>query len=304
MTNGIVEWLSENGAYEYYFGKLQRLLADMEYTFTRKNASVFYKNFQILNLEIYGRQLYLIEVDKKNYTSKQSIIQNKLYHEYYVFFKLRRCAFKVLQVNIVLLEEYIYRVRTKIDVGFERYIQLINKEMLTIENSGYLKIEIDNAFSLLELNELLESYNRLYSLIDILLENGYDNVSEENVKYLENNHSLILESISIGSKGDLFTVGKETVLMLIKSLLSIAFENDRQVYELKKVELEHEMAQSQLFIQHRQEVEYLISTLDKYMQIKENGTNLSTLPYIQNEITIIIARIEKLQGSNHINLMV
>ena len=23
MTNGIVEWLSENGAYEYYFGKLQ-----------------------------------------------------------------------------------------------------------------------------------------------------------------------------------------------------------------------------------------------------------------------------------------
>ena len=64
------------------------------------------------------------------------------------------------------------------------------------------------------------------------------------------------------------------------------------------------MAQSQLFIQHRQEVEYLISTLDKYMQIKENGTNLSTLPYIQNEITIIIARIEKLQGSNHINLMV
>ena len=304
MTNGIVEWLSENGAYEYYFGKLQRLLADMEYTFTRKNASVFYKNFQILNLEIYGRQLYLIEVDKKNYTSKQSIIQNKLYHEYYEFFKLRRCAFKVLQVNIVLLEEYIYRVRTKIDVGFERYIQLINKEMLTIENSGYLKIEIDNAFSLLELNELLESYNRLYSLIDILLENGYDNVSEENVKYLENNHSLILESISIGSKGDLFTVGKETVLMLIKSLLSIAFENDRQVYELKKVELEHEMAQSQLFIQHRQEVEYLISTLDKYMQIKENGTNLSTLPYIQNEITIIIARIEKLQGSNHVNLMV
>ena len=144
----------------------------------------------------------------------------------------------------------------------------------------------------------------MYSLIDILLENGYDNVSEENVKYLENNHSLILESISIGSKGDLFTVGKETVLMLIKSLLSIAFENDRQVYELKKVELEHEMAQSQLFIQHRQEVEYLISTLDKYMQIKENGTNLSTLPYIQNEITIIIARIEKLQGSNHINLMV
>lgn len=203
-----------------------------------------------------------------------------------------------------MLEEYIYRVRTKIDVGFERYIQLINKEMLTIENSGYLKIEIDNAFSLLELNELLESYNRLYSLIDILLENGYDNVSEENVKHLENNHSLILESISIGSKGDLFTVGKETVLMLIKSLLSIAFENDRQVYELKKVELEHEMAQSQLFIQHRQEVEYLISTLDKYMQIKENGTNLSTLPYIQNEITIIIARIEKLQGSNHINLMV
>lgn len=72
MTNGIVEWLSENGAYEYYFGKLQRLLADMEYTFTRKNASVFYKNFQILNLEIYGRQLYLIEVDKK------IILQNNL----------------------------------------------------------------------------------------------------------------------------------------------------------------------------------------------------------------------------------
>lgn len=298
------KWVMKHNGYDYYIPTFEKLFRDMEFSVFDDKACVIYDKYIILQFCINKKQLYLVDEPISLWNKKNSIIQKKLYHEYIESFELKYHPYKVLQVNIIAIEKYLWKVRSKIDGGFERYEELLVEHNLFLENTGFLKIEVDNAFSVSELNLLLKAYNELYSIIACIWEKGYENICQKSIIDLKESHNMIIESINIGSKGSIFTAGKDIICSIIESLISAALECDKREYERKKAELQLEMTSNQLFMQRREEIFRLIEMLDYYMKQKNNQSNINTLPYIETEILIIIEKIEKLQGSKHINLVV
>lgn len=297
------KWVMEHNGYDYYIGTFDKLFQEMKFKIFEQEAYVIYREYVILQFHIYKKQLYLVDGNNSFFDNTNSIIQRKLHHEYVEYFELSSAPYRVLQLNIIGVQKYVCKVKSKIDAGFKRYSALLTENKLFVENTGFLRIEVDNAFSISELNSLLEAYNQLYSIVACIWEDGYEEISQKNIIDLKEAHNMILESINIGSKGDIFTAGKDIICTLVEALVSAALESDRREYERKKAELELEITSNQLFMQKREDVFRLITMLDYYMNQKSNSLNVRTLPYIENEIMIIIEKIEKLQGSNHINVV-
>lgn len=143
----------------------------MNFVILEQEAYVIYGEYVILQFRINKKQLYLVDDRAVFLDNSNSIIQKKLYREYLEHFELRYAPCRVLQVNI---QNYLYKVRRKIDSGFKRYSELLTENNLFVENTGFLKIEVDNAFSLSELNILLNAYDQLYSIISCVWEEGYE----------------------------------------------------------------------------------------------------------------------------------
>ena len=172
-----------------------------------------------------------------------------------------------------------------------------------INETGFLKIGLNNAFSLEELQELIQSYNRLYSLFYYICQNGTDLINRNNINDISSRYSMVLESIHIGSEGVLVSVGVELIVDIIKSFIKSVYDLNRTEAEKRKKEL-IEKAELAEFVQTRQYIYQLIDILDAYLQKRESGCNPMVMAYIENEINNIVRKIEQLQGTKHIDLAI
>lgn len=131
------------------------------------------------------------------------------------------------------LEHYIETVKRKIKSGFDKYTKLFY-DNFSIHETGFLKIGIDNAFSLEELQELIRSYNKLYSLLYFICQNGTDLIDKDNIDEVCSQYSMILESIHIGSEGVLVSVRVELIVDIIKSFIKSVYDLNRNEAEKKR----------------------------------------------------------------------
>ena len=248
------------------------------------------------------RGIYLVPLNKTNSKVERYFVQEKLFHEYNSFFELKNADYRITQYNMYALIQYIEIVKKKIEAGFERYTKLIY-ENFKINETGFLKIGLNNAFSLEELQELIQSYNRLYSLFYYICQNGTDLINRNNINDISSRYSMVLESIHIGSEGVLVSVGVELIVDIIKSFIKSVYDLNRTEAEKRKKEL-IEKAELAEFVQTRQYIYQLIDILDAYLQKRESGCNPMVMAYIENEINNIVRKIEQLQGTKHIDLAI
>lgn len=299
------EWVLSNGGFEYYISRFDRLLKDISIKIWGDRAYGFYGGYMILEFALYDRQLFLI-LDKEYLKfAKDDVVQKKLFHEYKFFFSLEQNPFKIIQANIFEVEKYINIVILKIDAGFKRYEALLEEQKLTNSNTTFLRIEIDNAFSLSELNELISCYNKLYSLIACVSEIGLEEALKKDKDFLFGSHNMILESIHIGSRGDFITAGIEFIVSLLKEMVNLALESDKREYEKKKAAVELKLSEEKLEFQRAKDVFDLLEMLDYYFEKRNDHSKPSGMHNIlDNEIAYIMQRIESLQGTRHIDIIV
>lgn len=153
------------------------------------------------------------------------------------------------------------------------------------------------------MQELIQSYNRLYSLFYYICQNGTDLINRNNINDISSRYSMVLESIHIGSEGVLVSVGVELIVDIIKSFIKSVYDLNRTEAEKRKKEL-IEKAELAEFVQTRQYIYQLIDILDAYLQKRESGCNPMVMAYIENEINNIVRKIEQLQGTKHIDLAI
>lgn len=303
----LVNWIRENEGYEYYCTpRFMELFRGCKLNFSENNeVQVIYEEYIILQMSIQNRSIYLL-FGKANENDRVRIpIQNKLYHEYNNYFGLLSGYFKITQYNMYALAQYVKRVTRKIDTGFEKYSRLLEKN-IKFESLGYLKIEINNAFSLEELNKLIDAYNRLYSLFYYIWENGIEALEPENpgnVDWVLKKHNMVLESIHIGSEGFLVTVGAGLIVDLLKAFVKAVFEMNKAEADKRRQELVDKASQAE-YMETRQQIFQLINLLDSYLDKRERGCNHGVRVYIENEIDTITRTIEQLQGTTHIDIAV
>lgn len=298
------EWVLWNGGFEYYISRFDRLLKDISIKIFADRAYGFYDGYMILEFALYDRQLFLI-LDKEYLKfAKDDVVQKKLFHEYKYFFLLEQNPFKITQANIFEVEKYINIVIPKVNAGFKRYETLLEEQKLTNSNTTFLRIEIDNAFSLSELNELISCYNKLYSLIACVSEIGLEEALKKDRDFLFSSHNMILESIHIGSRGDFITAGIEYIVSLLKEMVNLALESDKREYEKKKAAVELKISEENLQFQRRKDIFELLKMLDYYFERKNDPSKDPRMHNIlDNEIAYIMQQIEFLQGTRHIDLI-
>lgn len=186
-------------------------------------------------------------------------------------------------------------------MGFEKYSKILEMNIKSTSLSQ-LQIGISNVFSLEELENLIDAYNRLYSLIYYACEHGIDAIDDTNISKVEREYNMVLESIHIGSDGFLASVGAGLIVELVKALISSCYEGNRIEAEKQKNELSKK-AQMEENLQTRQYIFQLINLLDSYLQKREQGCHPGVLTYIECEINTIVTTIEQLQGTSHIDVL-
>lgn len=298
------KWICENEGYDYYLtSRFMSLFWNCEIIYLDNNEiQVIYKNYVILHMFVQNRNINLL-LCKTNKTGDSRIsIQNKLYHEYNDYFELLSACFKITQYNMYALTKYVEGVKRKIDAGFSKYLKLL-EENIKFESSGYLQIGINNAFSLEELKELIDAYNQLYSLFFYVCENGVEEIKQENIETVLYKHNMVLESIHIGSKGLLVSVGVELIVDIVKAFVKSVFELNTIEATKRKQELLHKIEMEE-YMATRQYIFQLIDLLDSYLDKRERGCNNGVMVYVEAEIDTIIRKIEQLQGTKHIDIAV
>lgn len=302
--NILIKWIHENEGYEYYENSrfLSLFLDCAIEKVDNKSVSIIFHDYVILQMQFCRRGIYLVPLNKTNSKVERYFVQEKLFHEYNSFFELKNADYRITQYNMYALIQYIEIVKKKIEAGFERYTKLIY-ENFKINETGFLKIGLNNAFSLEELQELIQSYNRLYSLFYYICQNGTDLINRNNINDISSRYSMVLESIHIGSEGVLVSVGVELIVDIIKSFIKSVYDLNRTEEEKRKKEL-IEKAELAEFVQTRQYIYQLIDILDAYLQKRESGCNPMVMAYIENEINNIVRKIEQLQGTKHIDLAI
>ncbi len=291
-------WLFENNAYEYYATQLEKQMVIFDTIYKNNKAYVSYLGYQIMVFEVRSGSIFLIK-DKANKENK-SFVQKKLDHEYYEMFNLYKDEYKITQYNIFLLHRYIEKVCEKIKCGFERYTSLLDKNKLMNTNLGFLKIGIHNSFSVAELNELINAYNRLYSIIYCICQYGYEEVSQMDLGEVQKSQSMILESINIGSSGFFISVASQVVASAIVALGKALISNDQDEYNNRKEKLKDIAYEESADIGAR--VEVLIQRWDNLVRLKENQRVPEHV--IDQEILRTVNEIASLQGTQHIDMLV
>lgn len=293
------KWIAKYGGHDYYVIQLESTIEKFNVKYDGIYANIFYKQYFIMRLAMDDRSLKLIRETGTKSSESNPIIQKKLYHEYKEYFSLYNEEFKITQLNIYFVHKYIAKVCSKIDSGFERYTELLEKQGLSDNNSGFLKIEINNAFSVAELNELIQSYNNLYSIIYCMCESGYEETLTKEEYEVINAHTMILESIKIGSLGFLASVGSGLVVELVKALVIAALTNDKKQYEERKTELENRAMNDPDFADDK--TFELIQRLEYLIEQREKGKIPAA--YVEQAIFKTMKRIEELQGTTHVDLL-
>lgn len=290
-------WLFENSAYEYYTTQLEKQMGNFDTIYENNRAYVSYMGYEIMVFEVRSGSIFLINDREKS--EKSSFIQKKLEHEYCEMFNLYKCEYKVTQYNIFLLHRYIDKVCEKVEYGFERYTSLLDENKLMNTNLGFLKIGIHNSFSVAELNELIDAYNRLYSIIYCICQYGYDEVAQMDFIEVKKSQSMVLESINIGSSGFFVAVASQVVASAIVALGKALISNDQDEYNNRKQELKNVAYGESAEVGAR--VEILIQRWDNLIRIRENQRVPSHI--IDREILKIADEIARLQGTQHIDIL-
>lgn len=296
------EWVKHNKGYDYYI-KTLRALDDCNVVLRAEgeDAWVYYKNYCIMKLRFFDKKIYIshIPLNKKELNYK-GVVQDKLIHEVNEYFNLYiNKEYTISYANSCIVTEYLKVVFNKIDNGFEKYLKLVYEQGGTVKNDAYLKVKINNAFSLANLYELLSAYNELYSVLFGISEKGIENIDSDNIASIKKQHNLILESIHIASEGAFVSLGSGLIIELIKTIISVIRNGDLQELRLKKAELERQANQS--FLEEREMIFRLIQLLDRYDNMVSSNSRFT--PYIMEEIQTIVRKIEELQGTKHIDIL-
>lgn len=191
----------------------------------------------------------------------------------------------------------------KINNGFNRYSELLIKQDIEDENAGFLKVDINNAFSITELNELLEAYNDLYALLYYACINGIESMSSLQIDDMREKPNMIVESIHVGSYGFLMAVGEAVIVELLKEAILALLNGKDSIAEERKQELIAK-AEADKKIRTNQTIMQLIDELNSVLERKANGGNQITQCYLENQMRMLMNTIERLQGTKHIDYVV
>lgn len=300
-TNELSKWIEQNNGFGYYLNN--RFLGvfnncEIRYMSSNRHIIVLYGEYIILDLVIENRSIVL---GYEKSIRSMDLVQKKLISEYIRFFGLKQKSFRITQYNMFAFLQYMETVRRKIDVGFEKYSKLLEKNIKTT-SLGQLQIGISNVFSLEELEKLIDAYNRLYSIIYYACEHGIDGITANNIYGVEREYNMVLESIHIGSDGWLASVGAGLIVEIVKAFVTSIYEGNRGEAERRKNELT-QRAQMEADLEMRQYIFELINLLDSYLQKREQGCHPGVLSYIECEINTIVTTIEQLQGTSHIDVL-
>lgn len=293
------DWLALNDAYYYYLSYLEKRLDGCDVLYDGAYATVVWSGYTIARLFVSYGSIYLV-MPKEIVDAPNGVVQRKLMHEYWEAFDLGYGDYKLTQQNVIVLDRYAEKAKKKITAGFAKYTKLMKERKLEENNSAYLKISIDNAFSVSELNRLISAYNELYSLMYCVCEYGYEEVEKMDMKNVINSHSMVLESISIGSSGFLVSVLSQVVATGIIALGKALLEDDKAGYEQKKQEL--------LDIANNEKPDdgarilTLAQRLDNWKRLQESGRVPNDV--IEREVKRIMEEIADLQGTPRLDLYV
>lgn len=296
----IREWMNENEVYSYYLNHLYPYIRE-EKGFTYYGSGnclqLFYSDYLVAEFFARNKRMFLQPFSFKN----ADFVSAKLRHEYdKKFFDIQEVekTFPLKEVNLLYFLQYLDVVKGKIDNGFEKYIELFGSRNL--ENIGYLNINIDNAFSLQTLPELINLYNELYQVVfGILRQANSEIISEE---YF----TPVVESIHMASKGDIVVAGIKTVLAIVDELISglldltLSFEE----YEIRRQRLENERRVAQAAPEVMQAISDLIIELDRISNVYRNTQDEHVRGFSRQHIYELRERIYILQGGVHVNYFV
>lgn len=291
------QWLAKNDAHFYYLVFLEKKLEGCTVEYGDNDAYIMCKGYIISRFVFCGQSIYLT-MPKEKIKSNYGVVQNKLLHEYLEAFSLDIEDFKLTQQNFIVYDRYFKKARKKIDAGFDKYMKLMDERKLEESNSAYLKICIDNAFSVTELNTLISAYNQLYSLVYCICEYGCDEVEYMDMKEVLNKHSMVLESISIGSTGFWVSVLEQVVAAGIVAICKGLLGNSDSEYAAKKQELIDLARRESEDVGEK--VYRLTVRLDGLLRMKEAGRVPNSV--LDTQINSLYDEISRLQGTPHIDI--
>ncbi len=305
MENIIVDikdWIIENDGYYYYETQLSNCFKyGFETEIIDNVAFVYRRNYQILAMVIEDRSVFLIPELK---VSKKNAIQKKLFHEYCEAFELYGAKtiqkYRLTQYNFFWLYRYLEKECNKIDYGFDKYTKLLSEQELSEDNTGFIKIHVHNSFSIAELNNLLSSYNKLYSLLSKVLEVGIEETERLDVNEVETSKSMVLESISLASEGFFIAVLSQVVAAAIIALGKALLDGDKEAYEAQKNNVINKANNEGPDVGAR--ATELLIRMDNLLRLKESGRVPTSM--VEYEINRIIEEIKPLQGLTTIDYLI
>ncbi len=311
---GIQEWLFRNHAYKFNFRLFHWVPENDAFQFRELDYNrglIYYREHIIMELLANERRIYLAYDFISDYVDKNSQIDSKLKHEYRKLINYRSkgkskdlVKYPLNSENMYMLWDYVYDVQTKIDSGFEKYFDVLENEGLRrSEDVGYLEIEISNYYSFEKLGEMLKCYNELYSLLHFVLTRSPEKVDEDIESY-DKNKSMVVESINVASDGILVAVGVGLIVEAIKSLIMYVLSPraEREEYEKRRADVNNRINDNS-FLRKEQEIYDTLVTLDRYYYQLEQCHN-KTRYHIEQRVKELVHRIEELQGTNRVNLLV
>lgn len=312
----LIDWLSVNGAYDYYAKEFKRY---HKVTFISSGDTIYciYEGYFIFRMQYKQRQLFLkaqkdvpYEIDNLGYSETLLIkrerneapehqVQRKLFNEYNKFFFTEKDHERRLtRDNFVELDKYTEKVCHKIDRGFDRYTSLISSLGVPSTDVTSLEIKVDNAFTLSELIELLDNYNKLYSAVWVIHNEGIEKAYSMDPKMLFSAHELVLESIHIGSAGSIITNGAKEILGIAETLIDINYKVKHDERQLVKDDYDILIAQEQLTQEQANTTKALAGNLNYLDEQMQNATNPRVRNILDNMLNDTITVINDRRGNS------
>ena len=308
------DWFDHHDVYKYYYKILRLLNEDNGFQFTELENSfgiLSYKGYRILEVSTFNKRINLEYNNIIGSVNELDPVENKLKHEYKKFLiqnkfvKEKEIFFPITNENLYVVMRYISKVCNKIDVGFKQYFDVLEEEGLSsVSQTSYLEIEISNYYSFGKLGDLLDSYNQLYSLLNFILERDAEDIDRNCKNYKQYQRSMVVESIQVASDGLLVAVGTDIIVELIKGLVKYIMkpELDKSEYAKRRKAIDEELS-TRDFINLHNEIFDVLTLLDQFHH-QFDKCNDSTRVYIKNEIEVLTNKIETLQGTKHVNLLI
>ena len=311
----LIDWLSEKEAYDYYAKEFKSYHG---VTFISSGDTIYctYEGYFIFRMQYKQRQLFLkaqkdvpYEIDNQGYSetllmkresneTPENQVQRKLFNEYNkFFFTEENYERRLTRDNFVELDKYTEKVCQKIDRGFDRYTSLISSLGVPPTDVTSLEIKVDNAFTLSELIELLDNYNKLYSAVWVIHNEGIEKAYSMDPEELFSAHELVLESIHIGSLGSIITNGAKAILGIVDTIIGINNKVKHEKRQLEKDDLDILIAKEHLTQEQANTTKALAGNLSYLDDQMQNATNQNVKNVLNNMLNDTITVINDRRGN-------